>query len=107
MSKIKKNDMVKIIAGNDRGASGKVLKVFPKENRIIVEGVNMHKRHRKPTQDMPQGGILSIEAPLHISNVKLIAPKSGVATRVGYKRLKDGSKVRVCKHPDANGEEVA
>jgi large subunit ribosomal protein L24 len=106
MRKIKKNDMVMVIAGNDRGKTGKVLKVFPDTNRIIVEGVNMHKKHRKPTQQMPQGGILSIEAPIHISNVKLIAPKSGVATRVGFKILKDGSKVRVCKHPDANGEEV-
>jgi large subunit ribosomal protein L24 len=107
MKKIKKNDNVKVIAGNDRGATGKVLKVFPNGERIIVEGVNMHKRHRKPTQQMPQGGIMSIEAPIHISNVKLLAPKSNVATRVGFKILKDGSKVRVCKHPDTNSEEVA
>ena len=109
MRKIKKNDIVKVIAGDDRerGATGKVLKVLSGGDRIVVEGVNMQKRHRKPTQQMPQGGILSIEAPIHISNVKLVAPKSAVATRVGFKILKDGSKVRVCKHPDANGEEVA
>lgn len=106
MKKIKKEDMVQVIAGNDRGAKGRVLKVFPKQNRVIVEGVNITKRHTRPTQQMPQGGIVEKEAPIHISNVKLVAPKSGVATRVGVKVLKDGSKVRVCKHPDADGEEV-
>ncbi len=106
MRKIKKDDMVLVISGNDRGKKGRVLKVVPGMDRIIVEGVNMVKKHRRATQDMPQGGILTIEAPIHISNVKLIAPKSGVPTRVGFKILKDGTKVRVCKHPDANNEEV-
>lgn len=106
MRKIKKDDMVLVISGNDRGKKGRVLKVVPETNRVIVEGVNMVKKHRRATQDMPQGGILTIEAPIHISNVKLIAPKSGVPTRVGFKILKDGTKVRVCKHPDANNEEV-
>ncbi len=106
MKKIKKNDTVLIISGNDRGKQGKVLKVFPATNKIIVEGVSFVKKHQRPTQQLPQGGIMSIEAPIHVSNVKLVAPKSGVATRVGFKILKDGTKVRVCKHPDANNEEV-
>lgn len=106
MKKIKKDDKVLIISGNDRGQSGKVLKVFAKTNQVIVEGINMVKRHQRPTQQMPQGGIVEQEAPVHISNVKLVAPKSNVATRVGFKVLKDGSKVRVCKHPDAAGEEI-
>lgn len=106
MRKIKKEDMVLVIAGDDRGRKGRVLKVFPQKDRVIVEGVNMVKKHTRPTQKMPQGGIMEVEAPIHISNVKLIAPKSNVATRVGFRVLKDGSKVRYCKHPDAGGEEV-
>ncbi len=106
MKKIKKNDQVLVLAGNDRGAKGKVLKVLSKESRVIVEGVNMVKKHTRPSQNLPQGGILEVEAPIHISNVKLIAPKANIPTRVGFKVLKDGSKVRVCKHPDCAGEEV-
>ena len=106
MKKIKRNDVVVVISGNDRGARGKVLKVFPKTDRIIVEGVNMAKRHTRPTQQLPQGGIVEKDAPIHISNVRLYSPKGNVATRVGFKTLKDNSKVRVCKHPDAAGEEV-
>jgi large subunit ribosomal protein L24 len=106
MRKIKKEDMVLVIAGDDRGRKGRVLKVFPQKDRVIVEGVNMVKKHTRPSQKMPQGGIMEVEAPIHISNVKLIAPKSNVATRVGFHVLKDGSKVRYCKHPDAGGEEV-
>jgi large subunit ribosomal protein L24 len=106
MRKIKKEDMVLVIAGDDRGKKGRVLKVFPDKNRVIVESVNMVKKHTRPTQKMPQGGIMGVEAPIHISNVKLIAPKSNVATRIGFRVLKDGSKVRYCKHPDAGGEEV-
>lgn len=106
MKKIKKDDTVLIISGNDRGKKGKVLKVFPATNKIIVEGVSFVKKHQRPTQQLPQGGVMSIEAPIHVSNVKLVAPKSGIATRVGFKILKDGTKVRVCKHPDANNEEV-
>ncbi len=106
MKKIKKNDMVLVISGDDSGKRGRVLKVFPDRDKIIVEGVNMVKRHRKRTQKMTQGGIMELEAPIHISNVKLIAPKSSVPTRVGFRVLKDGTKVRFCKHPDAGGEEV-
>ncbi|RMI17188.1 MAG: 50S ribosomal protein L24 [Calditrichaeota bacterium] len=106
MRKIKKGDTVLVITGDYKGSRGKVLKVFPKENKIIVEGVNLIKRHMRPTQKLPQGGIVEKEAPIHISNVKLIAPRSNVPTRVGFKVLPDGTKVRVCKHPDAHGEEV-
>ena len=106
MKKVQQNDMVLVISGDDRGRRGKVLKVFPDKNRVIVEGINMTKRHTRPTQQLPQGGIVEKEAPIHISNVKVIAPKSNVPTRIGVKRLKDGSKVRVCKHPDAAGEEI-
>ncbi len=106
MRRIKKNDTVIIISGDDRGKRGKVLKVFPDTNRIIVEGVNMVKRHTRASQQFPQGGIMEKEAPIHISNVKLIAPKSNVPTRVGIKVLKDGSKIRVAKHPDCGGEEI-
>lgn len=106
MEKIKKEDMVLVIGGDDRGKKGRVLKVFPGKDRVIVEGVNMVRKHTRPTQKMPQGGIMEVEAPIHVSNIKLIAPKSNVPTRVGFRVLKDGSKVRYCKHPDAGGEEL-
>jgi large subunit ribosomal protein L24 len=75
-------------------------------DKIIIEGVNVIKKHSRPTQQMPQGGIIQKEAPIHISNIKVIAPKSNVATRVGIRVLKDGSKVRYAKHKDASGEEL-
>ena len=73
--KIRKNDNVMVIAGNDTGKTGKVLKVFPKENRLIIEGINLRKRHTKPSQNNPQGGILEKEAPINVSNVMLLDPK--------------------------------
>ncbi len=87
--KIKKNDNVMVIAGNDRGKTGKVLKVFPKENRVIVEGVNIRKRHTKPTQKNPQGGIFEKEAPIHISNVMILDPKTNQPSRIGAKIILD------------------
>lgn len=87
--KIKKNDNVMVIAGNDRGKTGKVLKVFPKENRVIVEGVNIRKRHTKPTQRNPQGGIFEKEAPIHISNVMILDPKTNEPSRIGAKIILD------------------
>lgn len=86
---IRKNDMVMVIAGNARGKSGKVLKVFPDLDRVIVEGVNIIKRHTRPNQRNPQGGIIQKEAPIHVSNVMLIDPKSNQVTRVGMKVTKD------------------
>ena len=87
--KIKKNDMVMVIAGNDRGKTGKVLKVFPKNNRVIIEGINIRKKHTKPTQKNPQGGILEKEASIHVSNVMMLDPKSNEPTRLGAQIILD------------------
>lgn len=100
MKKVVKNDNVLVISGVYKGKTGKVLKVFPKENRIIVEGVNFVKRHTRPTQQLPQGGIVEKEAPIDASNVKVICPKCNRPTRVGIRILEDKSKVRYCKHSD-------
>jgi len=95
---IKKGDQVLVIAGKDKGAQGKVLRVFPSENRAIVERINMMKRHTRPNpQRQVQGGILEREAPIHLSNLMLICPETGKPTRVGRTRLEDGRTVRVCK----------
>ncbi|HIG18764.1 MAG TPA: 50S ribosomal protein L24 [Candidatus Handelsmanbacteria bacterium] len=95
--KIKRDDTVFVISGNDKGKRGRVLRVFPEQDRIIVEGVRMMKKHTKPTQRDPQGGIVEREAPLHVSNVMLVDPKSDEPTRVGRQRLGEGSQVRVAK----------
>ncbi len=95
--KIKKGDTVVVIAGKDKGAKGEVTKVLPEDRRVVVQGVNVVKKHQKPTQLNPQGGIQNIEKSIHVSNIALADPKEGTATRVGYKTLKDGSKVRFAK----------
>jgi large subunit ribosomal protein L24 len=87
--KIRKNDMVMVIAGNSRGKSGKVLKVYPDRERIIIEGVNIIKRHSRPNQKNPQGGIVQRESTIHVSNVMLVDPKTNETTRVGTKVVKD------------------
>lgn len=94
--KIKKGDEVVVLTGKNKGAKGEVLKVMPADGRVLVQGVNVVKKHRKPSQ-MGPGGIEEVERSIHISNVALADPKSGEATRVGYKVLKDGKKVRVAK----------
>ncbi len=94
--KIKKGDQVIVITGRDKGKTGEVTKAMPKDNKVVVAGINLAKRHTKPTQENA-GGIISKEMPIHVSNVALIDPKSGKATRVGIKVEKDGSKVRVAK----------
>lgn len=96
-AKIKKGDHVIVISGKDKGRKGEVTKVFPKEGRVIVSGVKMVKRHVRPTQSDPDGGIRSFEAPIAVSNVAHMDPKDGKPTRVGFKTLKDGKKVRVAK----------
>ncbi|MEQ1617886.1 MAG: 50S ribosomal protein L24 [Terricaulis sp.] len=99
-ARIKKDDTVVVIAGKDKGRTGKVLMVMPKDDRLVVEGVNMIKRHTKPDMANPQGGVIAKEAPLHISNVSLRDPKTGKATRVGFKLVEKGgvkTKVRVAK----------
>ncbi|MCM3706669.1 50S ribosomal protein L24 [Paenibacillus sp. FSL R5-0490] len=91
---VKKGDKVMVISGKDKGKTGVILAAFPKQSRVLVEGVNIVKKHSKPSQMNPQGGIISQEAPVHVSNVMPVDPKSGEPTRVGYKTL-DGKKVRV------------
>ncbi|MFC2949264.1 50S ribosomal protein L24 [Virgibacillus sediminis] len=93
---VKKGDKVKVLSGKDRGKEGVILEAYPKKERVLVEGVNMIKKHAKPSQDNPQGGILDIEGPIHVSNVMPIDPKSGEPTRVGYE-VRDGKKVRIAK----------
>lgn len=93
---VKKGDKVKVISGKDRGKQGTVLEAFPKTDRVLVEGINMVQKHAKPSQENPQGGILNQEAPIHVSNVMPIDPKTGEPTRVGYE-VRDGKKVRIAK----------
>ena len=95
--KVVKNDKVVVISGNYRGEEGKVLKVFPKTNKVIVEGVNFIYRHTKPSQKNPQGGIIEKEAPIHVSNVMVICPNCDNPARIGKKVLEDGQRVRYCK----------
>ncbi|MEQ8348325.1 MAG: 50S ribosomal protein L24 [Sneathiellaceae bacterium] len=94
--KIKKGDKVVVTAGRDRGKTGEVIKVMPKDNRALVGGVNMVKRHQRP-EGVQQGGIIDKEAPIHISNLALQDPDGGKPTRVGFKFLEDGRKVRYAK----------
>lgn len=95
--RIKKNDTVVVITGKHKGKKGRVIKVMPSENKVIVEKVNIVKRHMKPSRKYAQGGIIEKEAPLHISNVMLLCPKCDNPTRIGAAILGDGKKVRVCK----------
>jgi large subunit ribosomal protein L24 len=98
--KVVKNDTVLVISGNASGTKGKVLKVFPQENRIIVEGVNFIKRHTRPSQKNVHGGIITKEASIHVSNVMVICNKCGSPTRVGRKVLRDGDRIvraRMCR----------
>ena len=101
--KIRKNDTVKVIAGREKGKTGRVIEVDLKKQRVLVERVNFVKRHQKPTQKYRQGGIIEKEAPVHISNVMLYEEKAGKATRVGAKMV-DGKKVRVSRR---SGEVLA
>ncbi|MCU9615218.1 50S ribosomal protein L24 [Caldibacillus lycopersici] len=98
---VKKGDKVKVITGKDKGKTGVILAAYPKDNRVVVEGVNIVKKHAKPSQDNPQGGIISREAAIHVSNVMPLDPKTGEPTRVGYK-VEDGKKVRIAKKSGAD-----
>ena len=93
--KVKKGDQVVVLSGDDKGKTGEILKAMPKEGKVVVAGVNLVKRHTKPSQTTP-GGIVTKEAPIHVSNVALVDAKSGKATKVGYKTV-DGKKVRVAR----------
>lgn len=97
MNKIKLNDQVEVIVGKDKGLVGKVIRSFLDKDQVIVEKVNMIKRHTKPNAANQQGGIVEKEAPINVSNVMLLCPKCSKATRVGSKVLDDGAKVRICK----------
>ena len=95
---VRRNDNVLVITGKDRGKRGRVLKVLPETNRLIVEGVNMIKRHMKPNPNRNiQGGVVSREAALHASNVQIVCPECGKPTRIGRRILGDGRKVRICR----------
>lgn len=95
--RVKKGDTVIVIAGKDKGKKGQILQVIPKTQRVIVEGVNMVKKHQKATQKVQQGGIVTQEAAVHVSNVMYFDKKAGKGVRVGYKTLNSGEKVRVSK----------
>jgi large subunit ribosomal protein L24 len=96
MSNIRKGDQVVVITGSDKGKKGSVLKVFPKEERALIQGVNMVKRHQRQTQTQ-QAGIVTKEARVHLSNIAHVDPKTGKATRIGFKTLGDGRRVRFAK----------
>ena len=100
---VKKGDTVEIIAGDQKGAIGKVLCVIPEKNQVIVQGHNLAKKHVRPSRKSPQGGRISIERPIHISNVLPVNPKSSKGTRIHYQIDKDGSKKRVA----ADGSEIS
>jgi large subunit ribosomal protein L24 len=93
---IKKNDTVRVIAGREKGKSGKVLNITKEKNRVLIEKVNLMKKHQKPDAT-GKGGIVEKEAPLHVSNVMLVCSKCNTGVKVGYKVLENGKKVRVCK----------
>ena len=99
-AKIKKGDQVIVLAGKDKGRQGQVLQVLPKDSRVVVRGINMVKRHTRPTQGDPQGGIKHKEASVHVSNVAIV-DSNGKPTRVGFKVQADGTKVRIAKRTGA------
>jgi len=103
MQRVKKDDNVVVVAGKDKGTRGKVLRVMPSDDKILVEGVNVITKHIKPSQRNPQGGRVKREAPIHISNVMLADPKDGKPTRVKIKTLESGERVRVAAR---SGEQI-
>ena len=103
--RLKKNDKVKVLSGNNKGKEGKILKIFRETNRVIVEGVNIIKRHTRASQKNPQGGITQKEAPVHVSNVMLIDPKAGEPTRLGVKVIEEvGGKKKRMRYGKKSGE---
>ena len=99
--KIQKGDKVRVLSGKDRGKEGEVSFSFPAKNMVIVEGVNIAKKHQRPLGEGNPGGIIDRDMPIDASNVAVISPKDGEPTRVGYKMLEDGTKVRICKRTGA------
>ena len=94
---VKKGDRVKVLSGKDAGKEGEVIRTLPQRQRVVVEKVGMVKKAMRPTQQNPQGGIVSVEAPIHVSNVMVICPSCKQPTRVNHKRDENGKKIRVCK----------
>ena len=94
--KVKKGDTVQVLSGNDKGKTGEVLEVMPKQEKIVVKGVNIRKKHVKPRKQGDEGGIISVESAIHTSKVNVVCPKCNKPARIGYKMEKDG-KVRICK----------
>ena len=99
-AKVRKNDTVQVIAGRDKGKQGKVTRVIPDADRVVVDGVNIRKRHARARRPGEQAGIIEFPAPLHVSNVAVVCAKCGKPTRVGFRLLCDGTKVRYCKRCD-------
>lgn len=94
---VHREDTVLILTGKDQGKKGRVIRLFPKADKALVEKINMVKRHTRPNQQLPQGGIMEKEAPIHVSNLQVVCVKCGKATRIAHKTLTDGQKARVCK----------
>ena len=95
--KIKKDDNIMVVAGKDKGKKGKVRFAHPEKNRVIIEGINFIKKHSKARGAAKQAGIIDLEAPVHVSNIMLVCNKCGKPCRIGYKKLEDGRRVRVCR----------
>jgi len=96
-AKVRKNDTVQVLSGRDRGKTGKVTRILTKTERVVIDGINIRKRHTRAQRPGEQAGIVEFPAPLHQSKVGVVCPKCGRATRVGFRTLEDGTKVRVCK----------
>ena len=99
--KIKKGDRVVVLSGKDRGKEGVVMRALPAVGKVVVEGVNTARKHQRPTRVTQQGGIVDKDMPIDVSNVAIISPRDGKATRIGYRIKDDGTKVRVCKRTGA------
>ncbi len=99
--KIKKGDRVVVLSGKDRGKEGVVMRAIPKDDKVIVEGVNVAKKHQRPTRMTMQGGIIDKDMPMHVSNVAIISPGDGKPTRVAYRFDDDGQKIRICRRTGA------
>ena len=99
--KIKKGDRVVVLSGKDRGKEGVVMRALPADGKVVVEGVNTARKHQRPTRVTQQGGIIDKDMPIDVSNVAVVSPRDGKATRVGYRFKDDGTKVRVCKRTGA------
>jgi large subunit ribosomal protein L24 len=103
--RLKQGDEVRVVTGKHKGSEGKVLRVFPDDNRVIVENVNVIKRAQRPTQENPRGGFREQEAPIHASNVRLLDPQTGELTRIGHKLLETGERVRISSKTGAQLED--